>query len=173
MPIIEYYSKEEEQEFGCGTTFRVHDDMLIFDRRLAHAINHLYNHIQVLIHLTSSWSPFADTELKFLVESHPALRVQAASLLNELPTQPWDLEKMDTLRLTIVHRLIEETQALTEISASLAWTIEHERDAQTDGIDKSQDASIEKLEQTLARIPFVDFHAVVHERPSIVQVINV
>jgi len=170
MPIVEYYSREEEKEFGHGTTFHVHDELMVFDRRLAHALNHLSNHIQALTHLASSYILFTDTELNFLVANHPHLRNDASSLLSSVSEQPWDFERMEACRSKIIRCLIDETKALVEISASMACAIEHE--SETEKASKPEVESIDKLEQDLAQIPFIDFHSVVDQRPSIVKVIN-
>ncbi len=84
-----------------------------------------------------------------------------------------DYKKIDSLRKVIIGRLVEETQALTEIAASMAWAIQHEEYVQVDEVDNSEAETIEHLEQTLAHIPFVDYHAAVDEISSIVQVIYV
>lgn len=177
MSITEYYSEKEEKEFGGGTTFIVQDAMLVFDRRLAHAINHLYNHIRTLIHLASVDASCAHTEFEFLTANHPHLRDQVLELQGHLSRHSLDFKKVEVLRSNVIRRLVEETQTLTEISASLAQAIEHERHAggqRPDGRDKGDEGDTTvRLEQALARIPFIDYHAIVEANPSIVRVVNV
>lgn len=173
MSITEHYSEKEEKEFGCGTTFMVRDAMLVFDRRLAHAINHLYNHIRTLIHLASVDASCAHTEFEFLAANHPHLREQVLELQGHLSEPSLDFKKVEVLRSTVIRRLVEETQTLTEISASLAQAIEHERQYPGSEDKGDEGNTTVRLEQALARIPFIDYHAIVEANPSIVRVVNV
>jgi len=146
---------------------------MVFDPRLAYAINHLYNHIHVLINLAREDPTSSFFEMGFLQANHPFLRDQASEFLDRLPKLNTDIEKVDSLRLSMINRLLEETKSLIEISASLALDIAREQEVQD---NKSHDINLDhirELEQSLARIPFIDYHSMVEPRPSIVQVINI
>ena len=173
MPITEFFSSATEIEFGCGTTFQVEDHVLLSDRRLAHALNHLYNHIHYMIGLATTLPLLNDYELDFLISNHPLLREQALELKNLVPNTLADFNKMDDQRLVIVYQLIEETKALTEITALLACSLGRAGQEAPGEKGGAVIAPIDMLERSLAQIPFIDYHLPVEDRPSIVKLKNI
>lgn len=169
MAITEYYSEQEEREFGDGTAFLVSDKVLCFDRRIAHAVNHIYNHLQVLVSLTShgGWGSWSD--LEFLISNHPALRKHAQELITEQSKSERDVKKMDDLLAEILSRLAFETQQLVAATAILGGaTLSLGGDQENLKAQEEIDLSIE-MEIAIARIPFIDYHPLMEQRPSIVK----
>jgi hypothetical protein len=169
MPITEYYSEQEEKEFGSGTTLVVSDEVYCVDRRLAHALNHIYNHLRVLVGL-SDFGPWSSlTHLEFLIANHPALRERAQALLDELSKPEKDDEKIGVLFAEILAHLAFETQQLVAATAILGGTISTEGGDKDDPEIQEEARIAAEMEMALARIPFIDYHPTVEEKPSIVR----
>jgi hypothetical protein len=172
MPITEYHSISEEKELGFGTTFVVNEEMIVFDRKLAHAVNHIFNHLRFLITYIDVGMHSNDEYLDFLIENHPLLREKATALKNGFNYPDWDMEKWTPIRRQIVEQVKNELLTMIEMTTAMAWDIDiisYERNRKK---RKEKQEIIENYADRLAEIPFIDYHAIVEEKPSVVKFIE-
>lgn len=169
MAITEYFSEEEEKEFGNGTAFEVRDRIICFDRRLAHALNHTFNHLHFMTSLIECGGWGSQNTLEFLVSTHPALREHAQRLIAEVGKPDRNVREMDVLMAEIMARLAFETQQLVAATAILGGAVlSLGGDPENPKAQGEIDLAIE-MEIAIARIPFIDYHSPVEQRPSIVK----
>lgn len=154
MAIDEYFSREDELTGLASHTYVVHDHVMVFDRPLADAINHMYNHLAVLFDLANG--AFSYLPMMFLSKNHPSLRGFVQEFAEEMANG--DKTAMDATRLDMINQLVYECHFLIEILAKIAW--------QTDDGEKVGDEQISHLEHVLATIPFIDYSTTPAERPS-------
>jgi hypothetical protein len=132
-------------------------------------LNHIYNHLHVLVSLIESGGWGSHYTLAFLAANHPPLQEKVQKLIAEEAKPDSDVKEMDKLLADILARLAYETQQLVAATAILGGAIlSLGGDPENPKTQEEIDLAVE-MEIAIARIPFIDYHSLVEQRPSVVK----
>lgn len=162
MPITEFSMGERPEQ----SYFHVGDEVEIYNRSLAHALNHIYNHLKILMEIAgSNVSVFP---IQALTENHPVLRPLAQWVLeNQERSAEGKFDSNTDLMLQeqITRVLQAELIELIVQTVHLAKIVDLGKFSKSDEIE----ADVHRLETLIASIPFVDYHYQNEPPPSIVR----
>lgn len=154
MPIEEF----PIDDMPNHAIFHIADLVEVYDRSLAHAINHIYNHLKVLMMV--AYANVDTVAAEALVASHPTLK----SIAQEMIEGAEGIDQFQAQEEQIVRVLQAELIELIVETVQLAKVVKIKN---TPLADKHQ-ADIERLETLIASIPFIDYHYRSDPPPSIV-----